>query len=236
MRINSLSVCMALAVICSVVMAQASGAEPQNISVWSTIASGGIIGYAIICMSLCVVALVIEHFLSIRSIVLLPQEHQENLAELIEKKQVSEAVEYCQENPSFFTNVVGSGLRLAAGGANWTDVEKMVEDSARRQAGKLYRKLEYLSFIAASAPMLGLLGTVTGMMSAFSSIAIIDGAARSSQLAGAISEALVTTCLGLIVAIPTLFFISVLRNRIESILTDAEEITEELLRPLKLQS
>lgn len=126
-----------------------------------------------------------------------------------------------------------AGLKQISVRSSWHDVEKHIEDTARRQSGRLYRKLEYLSFIAVSAPMLGLLGTVSGMMSAFSGIAIMDGAARSSQLASSIAEALVTTFLGLIVAIPTLFFISVLKNRIESILTEAEEITEDILRPLK---
>ncbi|MBN2063181.1 MAG: MotA/TolQ/ExbB proton channel family protein [Sedimentisphaerales bacterium] len=218
----------------SLSLAQTDAAAIQSVSVWDTISSGGIIGYAILCMSLCAVALVIENFLSIRNSVLLPEDHLAEISEHIKKNEIKEALDYCKTNVSFIAIIISAGLHQYADHANWKDIEKSIEDNARRQSGRFYRKLEYLTFIAASAPMLGLLGTVSGMMSAFKGIAIVEGAARSSQLASSISEALVTTFLGLIVAIPTLFFISVLRNRIETILTEAEEITENMLRPLKL--
>ncbi len=219
----------------SLSLAQSDPAAIKSVSVWDTISSGGIIGYAIICMSLCAVALVIEYFLSIRNSVLLPADHLEEINGYIKKNEIKEALDYCNANASFITIIFGAGLHQYSDHANWKDIEKSIEDTARRQSGRFYRKLEYLTFIAASTPMLGLLGTVSGMMSAFKGIAVIEGAARSSQLASSISEALVTTFLGLIVAIPTLFFISVLRNRIDAILTEAEEITENTLRPLKLR-
>ena len=216
--------------------AAAAATDADAVSLWATIAKGGIIGYMIICMSLCTVALIIEHFLSLRHSVLLPEDHVDTLADFVKKGDYKQAVGLCNDNDNFLTRIMASGLNQCQVGLGYQDVEKSAEEAARREAGRLYRKLEYLSFIAASAPMLGLLGTVTGMISAFNHIAAIDGAARSSQLASAISQALITTCLGLIVAIPALFFLSVFRNRIEGILTDAEVTIESILRPLKLAS
>ena len=96
--------------------------------------------------------------------------------------------------------------------------------------------LEYLGFIAATAPMLGLLGTVTGMIAAFNEIAATEGAATPSQLAGGISEALVTTCLGLMVAIPVMFFVAFFRNRIDSYVAEAETVVEKLMGHVRKQA
>ena len=71
--------------------------------------------------------------------------------------------------------------------------------------------------------------TVTGMIRSFNQIAITEGAARPSQLAGGISEALVTTCMGLVVAIPTMFFVSFFRNRIDGYVAEAETVVEKLM-------
>lgn len=210
--------------------------QTQNVSIWSTIADGGIIGYSIICMSLCASALIVEHFLTLRASVLMPVENIDALAELVAKGDYKGALNECDRYDCFILRIMRNGLKFCGDGFIVADVEKAIEESARRESGRLFRKLEYLSFIAASAPMLGLLGTVTGMISAFNHIAAVDGTARSSQLASAISQALVTTCLGLLVAIPTLFFLSLFRNRIESIMTEAELAVESIIHPLKLNN
>ncbi len=207
----------------------------ESVSMWSTIVKGGVIGYLIICMSLCTVALIIEHFLSLRYSVLMPEDDIDALADLVKKEDYKQAIALCDDNVSFISRIMANGLKFTVDDLAYQEIEKGAEEAARREAGRLYRKLEYLSFIASTAPMLGLLGTVTGMISAFNHIAAVDGAARSSQLASAISQALVTTCLGLIVAIPALFFLSLFRNRIEGIMTEAEVIVEQILHPLKLR-
>ena len=84
--------------------------------------------------------------------------------------------------------------------------------------------------------MMGLLGTVTGMITAFNQIAQTEGTARPSQLAGGISEALVTTCMGLIVAIPTMFFVSLFRNRIQSYIAQTEVEVEKLMARFRKQA
>jgi biopolymer transport protein ExbB len=106
------------------------------------------------------------------------------------------------------------------------------EEAGEEQTGRLYRKTEVLNVIGAISPMLGLTGTVLGMIKSFNVIAATGGTARPDQLAGGISEALITTLMGLLVAIPTMVFFSYFRNRIDSLVAEAGKRVEQLLMPL----
>ena len=203
--------------------------EPKEISLWSTINDGGIIGYLIIVMSLVAVALVIEHFVSIRRDRFLPPALVEVLDEFLDNKNYQDAQEACLIDGSFLALVIGSGLNQLGAMFGFFDMQNAMQEVSERQVSKLYRKLDYLSFIAATAPMFGLLGTVTGMIRSFNRIAATEGTARPSELAGGISEALVTTCMGLVVAIPTMFFVSLFRNRIDGYVAEAETVVEKLM-------
>lgn len=204
-------------------------AEPQSISLWSTIAKGGIIGYLIIVVSLVAVALIVQNFLLVRRSRIVPGDLAHELAGHIEGKKYVEARQACAENDSFLGAVVGAGLGQVGAMFGFYDMQNAMQEVSEREISKLHRKLEYLAFIASTSPMLGLLGTVTGMIRSFNEIAQTEGAARPSQLAGGISEALVTTCLGLIVAIPTMFFVAFFRRRIDSLVAEAETVVEKLM-------
>ncbi len=193
------------------------------------ISSGGVIGYIIIAMSLASVALIIEHFLTIRQSRLLPDETLSNLSELIDSKEYDKAIALCQEQESYVSQIIEAGLGHIDAMFGFFDMQNAMQEASERAISKLHRKLEYLTFIASTAPMMGLLGTVTGMITAFNKIAATEGTATPSQLAGGISEALVTTCLGLIVAIPTMFFVALFRNRIESYIAEAEIEVERIM-------
>ena len=201
----------------------------KRITLWSTIAAGGIIGYLIIVMSLVSVALVIEHFITICRGRLVPTTLADELEVHLAESDYEAAQQTCARDGSFLAQVVGAGLNQIGAVFGFFDMQNAMQEVSERQISKLYRKLEYLSFIAATAPMMGLLGTVTGMIRSFNEIAATEGAAKPSQLAGGISEALVTTCLGLIVAIPTIFFIAFFRNRIDGLVAEAEVIVEKLM-------
>jgi len=203
--------------------------EVATMSIWSLITAGGIVGYFIILLSLVAVALVAEHFLSVRRSALVPDELAERLEELLNAEDYSAAQGICAENGSFLAMIVGSGLNQLGSMFGFFDMQNAMEEASERQISKLYRKIEYLAFIAGVAPMLGLFGTVTGMIRAFNQIALTEGMARPSDLAGGISEALVTTCLGLAVAMPAMFFVAFFRNRIDSIVAEAEVLVEHLM-------
>ena len=212
------------------VLAQATQEpQPRQISLWSTVKAGGAIGVLIILMSLVSVALIIEHFISLRRDQLIPAALVRQLEEHLETKRYQHAQEACKQDGSFLGLVIGAGLNQIGAMFGFFDMQNAMQEVSERQISKLYRKLDYLTFIAATSPMLGLLGTVTGMIRSFNQIAQTEGTARPSQLAGGISEALVTTCMGLVVAIPTMFFVSFFRNRIDGHVAEAESVVEKLM-------
>ena len=112
-------------------------------------------------------------------------------------------------------------------------MEKALEESLAEQAARLYRKVEYLSVIGSLAPMLGLLGTVTGMLMAFQEVATSQGKAGAADLAEGIYQALVTTVVGLIIAIPALGAFAVFRNRVDQLVAEAAYMVQHAFAPLK---
>jgi len=211
----------------------AAGAQtnaPREISILKLIQYSGPIGWLIIVISFVAVALVVEDVRVIRRDRLMPPQTVTALKHFIARGQYREALVRCEQEEGFITSVVGAGLSaVGSGAADGGEVQTAMVEAGEEQASRLYRKIEYLSLIGNVAPMMGLLGTVTGMILAFNKIAFKEELVRPSDLAHGISQALVTTCMGLIVAIPTMFFVSFFRNRIDSTVAEAEAIVEKLM-------
>ncbi|MEM9374064.1 MAG: MotA/TolQ/ExbB proton channel family protein, partial [Planctomycetota bacterium] len=110
------------------------------------------------------------------------------------------------------------------------------EESGRLEVDRLYRLTDGIGLVASVAPMLGLLGTVIGMVGAFDAIMLSEGPARPDELAGSISQALITTVLGLIVAIPCTAAYTYLRNRIDHLTTEIGESIDSMIAPLESAS
>ena len=231
-----------LALVCIVVFAaaacpaaggesRATDMEPKTteISLWQMIGAGGAIGYLLILISLVAVALAVEHFFSICRSRLVPDVLADRVEQHLDENRYQEAQEACAEDGSFLGKVIGAGLNQIGGMFGFFDMQNAMQEASEREISRLYRKLEYLSLIAVVAPMMGLLGTVTGMISAFNMIAKTQGAAKPAQLAQGIWEALVTTVMGLVIAIPTMFFVAFFRNRIDSYVAEAESLVERLM-------
>jgi biopolymer transport protein ExbB len=198
--------------------------------------SGGPIGIVIMCvligMSLTMVYLVVDNSLSLRRGDLVPEELADSVRTLVQQGQVKEAIQLCRKEPSLLSFVLSHGMTEADGG--WEDVEKALEDSLAEQSARLLRKIEYLSVLGNLGPMVGLLGTVVGMLMAFKEVASTEGRAGAAQLAEGIYQALVTTVVGLIIAIPALGAFAVLRNRVDQIMAEAAYAALHALAPLKL--
>jgi len=205
----------------------------ESVSIWGVVTSGGRIGWLILLMSVVMVALVVEHFLSINSNKLVPPDLVNDLQKQLDAKQYAQARKMCEESDSLLGQAVGAGLAQVGAMFGFFDMQTAIQEVSERYVGRLNRKLSYLSFIAATAPMLGLLGTVTGMMDAFNQIASKGGKANPSDLAWGISGALTTTCFGLTVAIPALFFVAIFRNRIDSLVAESEAVVERLMSRFK---
>jgi biopolymer transport protein ExbB len=198
----------------------------------------GFVGLLIVLTSMVAVGFIIEHFITIRKGVLMPARVLADLEQMIAARQIDDAIDYCRrpENYSLATSVVLAGLERYQGSQfGFAEYKAAAEEAGEEQTSRLYRKTEVLGLIGAIAPMLGLLGTVQGMILAFNTIADKAGMARPEDLAGAIGLALVTTFEGLVVAIPTMVAFSFFRNRIDSIVAEAGNRVERIMLPLGRQ-
>lgn len=209
--------------------------EPRRRTLLDTVRDGGLVGLLILLLSMVSVGFMIEHSLTIRKSVLMPEPVIEQLDRLLEQGQVDEAIATCQaaENRSLVASVVLAGLERYRGSEyGFAEYKAAVEEAGEDQTGRLYRKTEVLGLIGAIAPMLGLTGTVLGMIQAFNTIAVSGGTARPDELAGGIGQALVTTLMGLVVAMPTMVAFSYFRNRIDSLVAEAGKRVEQIMMPL----
>lgn len=200
-----------------------------------SIKAGGYIGVIIILMSVVAVGFVIEHALTIRKERLMPEAPLAQLEDLIARGDVQAAVQLCEDprNYSLATDVVLAGLeRFQSSEFGFADYKSAVEEAGEDHTARLYRKTDGLNIIGVIAPMLGLFGTVEGMMESFNIIASTEGAAQPYQLADSISKALVTTWLGLVVAIPSMVAFSYFRNKIDSLVSECGNRVERVLTPL----
>lgn len=208
--------------------------EDQTISIGDVIAGGGSVGWMLIGLSVVGLALFIDNFVNMRKQKLAPPEIVDEIEALIEAGEYQEAMELCEQEPSYFTNVVAAGLpRL---NASFDAMEKAVEEMSEEEQLKLFMKLGWISLIAAVAPMLGLTGTVLGMILAFKVIAASKGQADPADLADNISLALITTLLGLFVAIPMTAAFVFLRNRAVKSTLEISAVIEDIFerfRPTK---
>ena len=207
-----------------------------NIDIRQMFVDGGAIGYIIVVLSLVMVALVFEHMLTIRRQTLMPNELAEEIQKLISQGQVKLAEERCIASHSFLGYLLAAGLKEIELG--YSAVEKAMEDAAAQQAARLMRKIEYLSMISTVAPMLGLMGTVWGMILAFMEFER-KANPQVSELAPGIYKALVTTLFGLIVAIPAIAAFGFFRNRIDELVAQtaltAEQVFADYKRSLALK-
>jgi biopolymer transport protein ExbB len=209
--------------------------EPRSRTLLDTVWDGGMVGLLILLLSMVSVGFMIEHGLTIRKSVLMPEPVLEELDQLLRQGQVDEAVDAClaPQNQSLVASVVLAGLERYRGSEfGFAEYKAAVEEAGEDQTGRLYRKTEVLGLIGSIAPMLGLLGTVLGMIKAFNTIAASGGAAKPDELAGGIGQALVTTLMGLVVAIPTMVAFSYYRNRIDSLVAEAGKRVEQIMMPL----
>ncbi len=172
--------------------------------------AGGWIGAVLLVASILAVSLAIRLALALRRAVFFSPELETAVADALARNDFAAALAAADErNDAVVGRVLAAGLRETDRG--WAAVEKGLEDAVAEETAAFYRRTEPLATIGNVAPMLGLLGTVVGMVSTFGELAVADGSGRN--LAGGIYFALVTTVDGLLVAIPVLVAHSVLNAR-----------------------
>ena len=196
-------------------------------SLGDIIMGGGVIGWVIILLSIVSLALAIEHFVTIRRDKLVPPELIDEIEALFEEEEYQEALELCESEPNYLTNILSAGLpKINAG---FEAMEKAMDEVAEEEAIKLHQKVGWLSLIGNIAPMMGLFGTVYGMIQAFNEITRLGQAVQPKDLSAGISTALITTLFGLFVAMPSLFFFFVFRNKVIKVSLEISAIADDLV-------
>ena len=202
------------------------------------ITAGGVIGWIIIALSMVAVGLVVIHSVQIRRVALLPPAQVLAIRDFLGDGRVQEALDYCSNgtNDSFLTRILSPGLtRFIRSPFGAFEIKQVLEEAGQEQAARLYRTTDGLGIIGTVAPLLGLLGTVQGMIGAFDTVELsaVNDANYYAALAGNIKLALVTTMLGLIVAIPCVTLFTVFRNRIDGIAAEAGQELDRLVLMLE---
>jgi biopolymer transport protein ExbB len=190
------------------------------------IVKGGIFMYPIIFCSIVALAIFFERLWVLRRKHIIPLEFIRNVEELLKKQKISEAIFLCQNDMSSIARIFLAGLRSTQKGM-WL-VKEAIEERGSREATALEKNVGILSTIANLTPLLGLLGTVSGMIKTFNAISL-QGIGNPAPLAGGIAEALITTATGLCIAIPTLVCYRFLKDKASSLIFEMEENSIKLV-------
>ncbi len=187
---------------------------------------GGITMYPILLLSIISLAIFLERLFVLRRENYIPKEFEEKLVNSLKKKDIKEAKLLCENNKSSISNV--SLSIISNTDLPLTRLLEVADEAGRREVVKLEKYQPLLQTIVAIAPLLGLLGTVFGMIKIFNVIAM-QGAGQAQDLSAGIAEALITTAAGLIVAIPTQIFYHIVRNRADSIASELEKSASNIM-------
>jgi biopolymer transport protein ExbB len=193
----------------------------------SLILKGGFMIYIQFFFSILGVAIFIERLIFLRNSMNKSLDFLPAIKELYNTEGVKSAYRYCNLHPSVISSVFKVGLRNA--NKSSSELRAIIESTGQLEIRKLERNLILLATLAGVAPLMGFLGTVTGMIKAFRQIEKLGGNVNASVLAGGIWEALITTAVGLAVAIVLHLAYNYLINLIEKHILDVEENSIELL-------
>ncbi len=184
------------------------------------IVKGGVFIYPIILCSIIAVAVFFERLWVLRRKRIIPTDFIRNVEEQVKKNKISDAIFLCQGDNSSIAKIFAAGLKNSGRGM-WL-VKEAIEERGGREAVILEKNVGILSTIANLTPLLGLLGTVSGMIKTFNVISL-QGVGNPAPLAGGIAEALITTATGLCVAIPALVCYRILKDKAKSLIFEMEE-------------
>lgn len=198
---------------------------------------GPIVWFIMLPLSVITLHFAIDYFLTIRRKILLPPTFSTDIIKTIRQSGHKELTTKLAEKIDFVSLAVTRAVKSLTDDRRQMEMQlqmqNVIADSIQEQSLKLMRKIEWTNIIGNVAPMIGLFGTVFGMIKLFNEIVLAGGQPRPDQMAGGISIALVTTFWGLLIAIPALAIHGIFRNRIESIAAEAALQAEMILVEIK---
>jgi biopolymer transport protein ExbB len=213
-----------------------AGEKKSGLGFWTVIISSGFLGIIIWLglggTSVAAAALAIDSFVNIRQKKIVPQQLVDDVRSSMEQGDVLKAIKHCEERTGPLASILSAGFSNVKEG--FDVIQDVVGVAADLESEKLLQRVAYLNVCANLAPMLGLLGTVQGMIYAFATLATTEaGAAQQAMLALNIAQALWTTAAGLCVAIPAISFYTYFRNRASKVILNMEALTMDLIKSLR---
>lgn len=199
--------------VASAVAQTSGGTAGETVSLEALIQQGGWAMYPLGLFSLAMLYFIIRNSLMLRERAMLRPDLKDEIEAFMRRRDVAGLRALCAEHDSLMTTVLDAGMQRVeeAGEFDPSLVMEAVEDMSNEQMVGFMKPINYLSIIGGTAPMLGLLGTVSGMIKAFSVISQ-GGMGDPGKLAGSIGEALITTATGLVIAIPAMMAYFVFKN------------------------
>ena len=194
---------------------------------------GGVVMYPILLCSIIALAISLERLFNLRRTKIIHPEFLEDIQRHWYRHDITKSIEACQEWDISVARILRAGLLRFEYG--FLEIERAIEGAGQHEAALLVSNLRVLGAVANLAPMLGLLGTVLGMIKAFNVISQ-SGTGNPGLVAGGISEALITTAAGLVVGIPTLAVYHYFRGKVDKCVFEMEEISLKLLEELAYRS
>jgi biopolymer transport protein ExbB len=190
------------------------------------VAKGGPFMYPIIFCSVVALAIFLERLWVLRRKLIIPKDFIIKVENLVQRNKIADAIFLCKGNSSSIARTFLAGLKNTGRGM-WL-VKEAIEEKGRREGVILERNIGVLLTIANLSPLLGLLGTVSGMIKTFNAISVY-GVGGPEPLAGGIAEALITTAAGLLVAIPTLVAYRFILDKAQILIFEMEESSIRLV-------
>jgi len=209
-------------------LATAGSSATEIRNVWDLALKGGVMMIPIGICSFIAVAVFFERLISLRRRSVIPPQFLPGLRAVLDRGDRKKALEYCEQHSSPVARVFAAGIKKL--GHSVELIEKHIVEGGDREVLRLRKNLRVLQVIGAIAPLLGLLGTIIGMILAFQAVATDpDALGKTEKLANGIYQAMITTAAGLIVAIPVLVAHSYLMARIEKIVAEIDMMTVDFI-------
>lgn len=196
-------------------------------SLLSILSKGGWLMIPLIIISFIAIVIIIDRYITIKKSKLNVPAFLVKIRGMLIKEDISSAMSYCIEEKSAAANIIKGGLKKYHLGHE--RVKESIENAGRQEIAVLEKGLPVVATIAGIAPLIGFLGTVTGMIQAFMRIQDLQGSANPSDLAGGIWEALITTAVGLAIGITALAFYNYLTSSINKLVLDMEVVSNDVL-------
>lgn len=193
---------------------------------------GGPVMWPLSICSILAVAIIVERIINLRPSKVLPQDEIEHLGSLIDGGLLVQAEEYCERRPGPLTNIVAAALEARRESAE--GIRQVVEDQGRQEVPRLQKYLGVLGTVASVSPLLGLLGTVLGMIEVFRVVST-QGIGQAQSLAGGISQAMITTASGLTIAIPALVAYNVFSDKANALILEMERLALTFIKQIVRQ-